>query len=89
VIVLSDEVGFSKPDTRIFFHALKVAGCEPEKAVMVGDRLDNDIGPAKSIGMTTVWVRRGLMTYQKPSTEMEKADYEIHTLEGLLTILKS
>ena len=26
---------------------------------MVGDRLDNDIAPAKKLGMKTVWVRQG------------------------------
>ena len=26
---------------------------------MIGDRIDNDIAPAKSLGMNTVWIRQG------------------------------
>ncbi|MDE5966300.1 MAG: HAD hydrolase-like protein [Lachnospiraceae bacterium] len=32
---------------RIFELALERASCSPENAVMIGDRLDNDIIPAK------------------------------------------
>ena len=36
-----------------------MAGCQAENAVMIGDRLDNDIAPAKKLGMKTVWIRQG------------------------------
>ncbi len=32
------------------------ADCKPQYAVMVGDRTDNDIVPAKAIGMETIWI---------------------------------
>jgi HAD superfamily hydrolase (TIGR01549 family) len=85
VIVLSEEVGFTKPDPQIFRYALSKADCKPQKAMMVGDRLDNDVAPAKAIGMRTVRVKRGLMRFQKPLAEMESPDCEITTLRGLLT----
>lgn len=87
VIVLSDEVGFSKPNHQIFLQALAEAECEPPRAMMVGDRLDNDVAPAKSVGMMTVRVRRGLMVHQRPLTEMEIPDYEVLTLKDLLLIV--
>ena len=59
LIVSSAEEGIAKPDPRIFLLALERAGCSPEECVMVGDRLDNDILPAKKLGMKTVWVRQG------------------------------
>jgi len=89
VAALSEQVGFSKPDPRIFLHALETAKCKPEKAMMVGDRLDNDIAPAKHLGMLTVRVKRGMMVYQKPLNKMEVPDYEIYSLEELVSILKS
>lgn len=59
ITILSCEVGASKPEPAIFLTALKRAGCAPEQAWMVGDRLDNDILPAMALGMKTVWVRQG------------------------------
>jgi 8-oxo-dGTP diphosphatase/putative hydrolase of the HAD superfamily len=59
VIIGSAEAGVAKPDPRIFQAALAEAGCEPRQAVMVGDRIDNDIRPANVLGMKTVHVRQG------------------------------
>lgn len=58
-IVSSAEVGVAKPDPLIFETALSRAKCKPNEAVMVGDRIDNDIIPAKQIGMKTVWIKQG------------------------------
>lgn len=64
VIALSSELGVSKPNRSIFEKAVELAGCQFQNAVMVGDRLDNDIRAAKSLGMKTVWIRKGLSKYQ-------------------------
>ncbi len=53
LVVASAEEGVAKPDRRIFEIALSRAGCEPNQAVMIGDRIDNDILPAKKLGMYT------------------------------------
>jgi HAD superfamily hydrolase (TIGR01509 family) len=55
VRAISEVVGLEKPDPALFRWALERAGCVPEEAVMVGDRVDNDIRPARSLGMWTVW----------------------------------
>ena len=65
LVVASAEEGVSKPDRRIFEIALQRAGCRPENAVMIGDRIDNDIGPAKKMGMKTVWIKQGFGKYWK------------------------
>ena len=49
LLIASAEVGVEKPDRHIFELALERAGCKPEEAAMVGDRLDNDIVPANEI----------------------------------------
>lgn len=51
LIILSEEVGLSKPDTTIFTLALQKANIPADRVVYVGDRYDNDILPAKSLGM--------------------------------------
>ncbi|MGH3025596.1 MAG: HAD family hydrolase [Gaiellaceae bacterium] len=53
-IVLSDELGVSKPQPEIFLHALRQLGVEPERAMFVGDRLETDVQGAANVGMTTV-----------------------------------
>ena len=37
-----------------YHRALTAAKCLPDNAVMIGDRLDNDIAPDKKVGMKTV-----------------------------------
>jgi len=55
VLALSELIDLKKPDPEIFLWALREAGCRPEEAIMVGDRVDNDILPAQEEGMWTIW----------------------------------
>ncbi|MDE5995928.1 MAG: HAD-IIIA family hydrolase, partial [Eubacterium sp.] len=66
IVVASAEEGVAKPDLKIFEIALKRADCKPQDAVMIGDRLDNDICPANKIGMKTIWIRQGFGKYSTP-----------------------
>lgn len=54
---------------------------------MVGDRIDNDIMPAKLLGMRTIWIRQGFGKYWKKTTECEQADYEVNNLSEILEII--
>ena len=87
VIASSAALGVSKPDSEIFLQALAMADCRPENAVMVGDRLDNDIHPAKELGMKTIRIRKGLAIYMKPSCEAEIPDYTVDSLSEIIRIL--
>jgi FMN phosphatase YigB (HAD superfamily) len=52
----SFENGFSKPDPHVFrilTARLEARGISPAETLMVGDRLDNDIEPAKAQGWQT------------------------------------
>lgn len=87
VVVASAEAGCAKPDLKIFNLALEQAGCKPNEAVMIGDRLDNDIAPAKQLGMKTVWVRQGFAKYQSVKNIEEQPDYIINSIAEVLDIL--
>jgi len=50
----SDEVGVSKPHTRIFQITLDQLGAQPYEAVHIGDLTHSDIAGAKAIGMYAV-----------------------------------
>jgi len=51
--VLSSEVGFKKPDRRIYEHALRRFKLQPEECVFVDDKEEN-LAPAREMGMRTV-----------------------------------
>jgi 5'-nucleotidase len=57
VVALSEERGLFKPDPGLFRWAIERAGASPSRCVMVGDRLDNDVAPARALGLATIWVR--------------------------------
>lgn len=86
LVIASAEEGVSKPDPRIFEIALERAGCKAENAVMIGDRIDNDVVPAKKMGMKTVWIRQGgggLWQLQDPE---QQPDFTVDNLGELVKI---
>ena len=87
-IATSAEFGIAKPDKAIFEKALEMADCKAENSVMVGDRLDNDIRPAKAIGMKTVWIRQGLAAHQHTDLGKNVSDRIVNTLSELEEIFK-
>lgn len=88
VVAASAELGVAKPDPVIFQWALRQAGCSAQNAVMVGDRLDNDIAPANRLGMYTVRLLRGLGAYHKPQSVEEHPDETVLKLAAILDLLE-
>ena len=56
--VVSHSAGVEKPHPEIFRRALSAAGTNAPEAVMVGDSWENDVSPARELGMRVVWVTR-------------------------------
>lgn len=82
--ISSAEAGYAKPDSRIFELALNRAKCSAQDAVMIGDRLDNDIFPTKKMGMKTVHIKQGFGAYQTPRSDEYMADITVNNLTELL-----
>jgi HAD superfamily hydrolase (TIGR01662 family) len=57
LIATSDDWGVTKPDKSFFRALISAAPCEASRIVYVGDRLDNDLKPAKAAGMRTAFIR--------------------------------
>ena len=85
-VISSHDVKVLKPDIRIFEYALKTADCQPQKSVMIGDRIDNDTAPAQSLGMKAVWIKQGFGKFQTALAAANPPDYEIENLSELLKI---
>lgn len=58
VLVVSEEVGVSKPERRIFEVALERAAADAAEAVMLGDSWVNDVEGARAAGIRAVWFNR-------------------------------
>jgi HAD superfamily hydrolase (TIGR01509 family) len=85
----STEVGLEKPDPAIFQLALSQSGCQPPQAVMIGDRLDNDIRPARLLGWKTIRIAQGFARFQSPRDGMDEADITLANLKGLVPVFMS
>ncbi len=54
-VLVDTEVGFSKPDIRIYELALKKLSLQPNEVWMIGDNLVWDIEAPQKLGIYSVW----------------------------------
>lgn len=80
-IIISEVVGVNKPDSSIFRHALKLAGADLDRSLMIGDSLEADIRGAMNFGMDAIFFNPGRK--EKP----EDVLHQIHHLNELTLIL--
>ena len=86
-MILSEEVGFKKPDREIFLLALDKARVEPSEACMVGDRVDTDVGPSRMLGMKSVRILHDSeVSIIPPSSDIEIPDFQFRDLRPLLNL---
>ena len=86
-IFISDQIGISKPNRKLYLRACSEADVRPEEAMYVGDHPENDVAPAKAIGM--IAVRHRWQGGKHAREECRVApDYEIHEFLELLPILR-
>ncbi len=78
-----DDFDITKPDPRYFEQVTRACGVHPGECIMVGDRLDKDIVPARQVGMKTIRVRVGILKGQEPRIPFEAPDIELEGVEGL------
>lgn len=55
-IVIEGEVGYGKPDVKIYQHALTAMNQNPKDVWMVGDNLEWDIEAPQKLGVFSIWV---------------------------------
>lgn len=81
VLGSSGRWGVAKPAPEFFARVVSAIGFEPEEVVYVGDRVDNDVRPARAAGMIAVHVRRGPWGYLQAGRE--DANVRIESLDEL------
>ena len=83
-IIIAGEIGFGKPDIRIFQLTLSRLKLQPEQAWMVGDNLRRDLEGAKALGIKTIWLNRD----GKPGDADIVPDIEITNLAQLVKFVR-
>ncbi|MBI3960919.1 MAG: HAD-IA family hydrolase, partial [Chloroflexi bacterium] len=87
---ISEEVGVTKPDARMFVHALEQMGIGPDdyqRVVMVGNHLGRDIAGANRLGLVSVWLDWSPRRSKIPADVWEQPDYTIHTPWDLVALV--
>jgi len=82
-VALSTEVGKRKPHRAIFEAALEQAGVGPSEAVMVGDRVREDVGGAQAAGLAAIqatWFRRDRSDAARPDATAAAPSDVLHLL---------
>lgn len=85
VILVEGELGFGKPDERVYTQALGALGVKPSDAWMVGDNLEWDVAAPQRLGLSGVWIDargRGL-----PVQSAVKPDYIVRSLADLRSLI--
>ena len=84
-LIISDEVGISKPDPGIFEILFHKAGISDKSTVlMIGDSLSSDIAGAAAFGIDSCWYNP---LEELPGDPHIKPDYSISSLADLRDIL--
>ena len=81
-ILVEGELGFGKPDERVYTRALSSLGLAPEESWMVGDNLEWEVAAPQVLGIYGIWNdfrRQGL-----PDGSTVVPDRIIHSISELV-----
>ncbi len=79
LLIISEEVGYSKLDKRIFELALNKLQVQPEDALIVGDDLEKDIGGYQHAKIKGIWFN----PYRRKNDTDIRPYAEIHSFDPL------
>lgn len=80
-IIISEHVGFKKPDVNIFYYAVDSAKTKADECMMIGDGLEVDVLGAQNAGWDAVFFN------PKKIVHSEKITHEISALSELRRLL--
>jgi HAD superfamily hydrolase (TIGR01509 family) len=83
-IITSIDAGHLKPHPAVFEMAMRAAGTHPERCVVIGNREENDIEPARALGMRTI-----LVYPDDPAPSSSQADVVVADLWQCAQALKA
>jgi len=57
-IVISGDIGFAKPNPKIFLESINILNVDPQDVIYIGDMIEMDIIAANKVGMKAIWINR-------------------------------
>ncbi len=82
VIADSNALGMSKPDARIFAHAVAALGVQPAETLHVGDSYERDVVAARAAGLRSVWL------VQHSTASRAHDVVHVHSLDEVAALLE-
>lgn len=84
-IFISEVVGFEKPSEKFFNYCFeRIPNFNKAEAIIIGDSLSSDIKGGINAGIKTMWFN----PHNQQNNTPLHPDYEIHSLEEIINILK-
>lgn len=87
-IIISEAIGVTKPDRRMFKAVIKNLAIEPENTFIIGDDFKKDIIGGKKCGLKTIWVtevaRREVPDDYEKYIDIKIDRRKIYTIESVL-----
>ena len=83
-LVDSAEVGWTKPDPRIFQRALGALGVSASAATFIGDSLPRDMAGARAVGMRHIWLAGAEPSADGPCCRGDRQIRSLRELEAIL-----
>jgi FMN phosphatase YigB (HAD superfamily) len=96
-LAISEVVGVSKPDARIFLAALdglpgdcrsEIAPADYGRVVMVGNNLERDVVGANRLGLISVFFHWNDRRRSEPLTEEEQPDHIVSSASELVALIE-
>ena len=90
-LAISEVVGVSKPDARMFraaLDALEVAPADYGRTAMVGNNLERDVVGANRLGLISVFFHWNDRRRSEPRTEEERPDYTVCSAAELVALIE-
>lgn len=85
-VFISDQIGISKPNPKLYQLALGDLGLEPDEVMYVGDSPYHDVAPPNSLGIVTAWAKRAAK-YEIEGTGITPT-HTISSFDELASILR-
>lgn len=85
-IILSYEVGVTKPDRRIYLKTLERLRLKPEECVFVSDTI-SDLEGAREVGLKTILINQGEHSDYEAKDSSFKPDYQCKQISEIIEYL--
>lgn len=82
-----EDIVFLEGDKQPDHYRLYISRTDPDRTLIIGDKLDSEIEVGNLLGATTIQVRQGKFAGHRPKSANQKPDMVVNNLSELLPLL--